>query len=238
MKKIPIILIAFLFAFTAVAQEKINWLKISQFEKLVKEKKQNCFIFIEEGAVNQQTINKRAEQRKKQRSHFLQDKKFIQYVNDNFICYRFNSETERVNFQGKEYKRIEEKGRYSHEFVNFLTESKTSGLATIVLKDKDFEFFEYKKSLLNIEEIQVLVDAEKLKADYITKNLGADNKNTKQAEQMLKRHSKRLQIAQENKMNKSVIQVRGDAKRLIKTLTYFVSGSYKETDLQSFIKTK
>ena len=104
--------------------------------------------------------------------------------------------------------------------------------------DKKYQFFEYKKVPLNLQEKQVLFDAEKLRYDYITKNLGADNRNTIQAQHMLKRHTKGLQNAKENKLSKSVLQPRKNAKRLIKTLTYFVSGSYKKTDLDSFIKTK
>ena len=238
MKKITILLTAVLFAFTGLAQEKINWLTTSQFEKKVKKEKQNCFIFIEEGAMNENIPKERAGERKKQMSRFLQDEEFVKYVNDNFICYKFSTATESVNFQGKEYKKTEERGRSSHEFVSFLTESKRNRLPAIVLKDKNFQLFEYKKSLPNLDEMQVLVEAEKLKVDFLNKKLGADNKNTKQAEQMLKRHSKQLEGAKQNKSSKSVFQARRNAKQLIKTLTYFVSGSYKKTDLESFRKSK
>ena len=55
---------------------------------------------------------------------------------------------------------------------------------------------------------------------------------------MLKRHSKRLEDTQEDKSSKSVFQARQNAKRLTKTLTYFVSGTYKNTDLETYNKTK
>jgi thioredoxin-related protein len=53
MKRITILLTVSLFTFTALAQEKINWLNIIEFEKAIKKEKQNVFIFIEQDRVNE-----------------------------------------------------------------------------------------------------------------------------------------------------------------------------------------
>ena len=238
MKRITTLLIIALFTLTSLAQDKINWLTTSEFEKAVKEEKQSCFIFIQESLMNKNIPTERAEERKKQMYGFLKDKEFIKYVNQNFICYKFNTSTESISFKGKIYNLIDENGRKTHEFTSFLTGMERNRLPVIVLKDKKHQFFEYKKVPANLREKQVLFDAEKLRSDYITKKLGADNRNTIQAQQMLKRHTKGLQDAKQNKQSKSVLQVRKNPKRLIKTLTYFVSGSYKKIDLDSFIKAK
>ena len=55
---------------------------------------------------------------------------------------------------------------------------------------------------------------------------------------MLEKQSEQLKIAQENKMNKSLFSGRQNAKGFLRTLTYFTSGSYQKTDLDSFAKTK
>ena len=122
MKKITIVIIAILFTFTGIAQEKINWLTTSEFEKAIKKEKQNVFIFIEDDRVNENMPKERAEEMQKRMFAFLEDDKVVDHINKNFICYKFNPLTESLNFQGKEYKQIEERGRTTHEFTVFLTE--------------------------------------------------------------------------------------------------------------------
>ena len=51
---------------------------------------------------------------------------------------------------------------------------------------------------------------------------------------MLENQSERLKSAQDNKMSKSVFQARQNAKRFLKTITYFTSESYQKTDFESF----
>ena len=238
MKRISILLTAFLFTFTGLAQEKINWLTTSQFEKAVKKEKQNCFIFIEDDRMNENIPKERVEAMKKRMSHFLQDEELVKYVNENFICYKFNTASESLSFQGKEYNKTEERGRPSHEFTNFLIENDRNRLPAIILKDQKFNLFEYQKSLPRIEEMKVLLEAEKLKVNYIKEKLGEDHGHFRESEHMIKRQEERLKIAEGDKggMSKSVFPARQNAKQLLKTLTYFVSGAYQKTDMQSFKK--
>lgn len=238
MKKITIVIIAILFTFTGIAQEKINWLTTSEFEKAIKKEKQNVFIFIEDDRVNENMPKERAEEMQKRMFAFLEDYKVIDHINKNFICYKFNPKTESLNFQGKEYKQIEERGKITHEFTAFLTESKRNRLPGIVLRDQNFNLFEYQASIAAVEEMQVLLDAERLKVNYIIDKLGVDNKNAKRSERMLEKQSEQLKSAQENKTSKSVFPARQNAKLFLKTLTYFTSESYQKTDLESFNKEK
>jgi len=238
MKRITTLLLASLFTLTGVAQDKINWLTTSEFEKAIKQEKQNCLIFIEQDRVNENMPKEKAEEMQKRMFAFLEDDKLVDHINKNFICYKFNPKTESLNFQGKEYKQIEERGRTTHEFTAFLTESKRNKLPAIVLKDQNFNLFEYQASIPAVEEMQVLLDAERLKVNYIIEKLGADNRNAKRSERMLEKQSEQLKSAQENKMSKSVFPARQNAKVFLKTLTYFTSESYQKTDFESFNKIK
>ena len=49
------------------------------------------------------------------------------------------------------------------------------------------------------DQMQILLDAERLKVNYIIDKLGVDNKNAKRSERMLEKQSEQLKIAQENK---------------------------------------
>jgi len=234
MKIITALLLASLCTLTGVAQNKINWLTTSEFEKAIKQEKQNYFIFIEQDRVNENMPKERAEEMQKRMFAYLEDQKVVDHINKNFICYKFNPLTESLNFQGKEYKQIEERGRTTHEFTAFLTEGKRNKLPAIVLKDQNFNLFEYQASIPAVEEMQVLLDAERLKVNYIIEKLGADNRNAKRSERMLENQTERLKSAQENKMSKSVFQARQNANVFLKTLTYFTSESYQKKDLESF----
>ena len=238
MKRITTLLLASLFTLTGVAQDKINWLTTTEFEKAIKQEKQNCLIFIEQDRVNENMPKERAEEMQKRMFAFLEDDKLVDHINKNFICYKFNPKNESLNFQGKEYKQIEERGRTIHEFTAFLTESKRNKLPAIVLRDQNFNLFEYQASIPAVEEMQVLLDAERLKVNYIIEKLGADNRNAKRSERMLEKQSEQLKSAQENKMSKSVFPARQNAKVFLKTLTYFSSESYQKTDFESFNKIK
>ena len=234
MKRITTLLLASLFTLTGVAQDKINWLTTSEFEKAIKQEKQNYLIFIEQDRVNENMPKERAEEMQKRMFAFLEDDNLVDHINKNFICYKFNPLTESLNFQGKEYKQIEERGRTTHEFTAYLTESERINLPAIVLRDQNFNLFEYQASIPAVEEMQVLLDAERLKVNYIIEKLGADNRNAKRSERMLENQSEQLNSAQENKMSKSVFQARQNANAFLKTLTYFTSESYQKTDLESF----
>jgi hypothetical protein len=234
MKRITTLLLASLFTLTSIAQDKINWLTTSEFEKAIKQEKQNCFIFIEDDKVTPNISAEQIKERKKMMFTFLEDEQVVNHINKNFICYKFNPSAESLNFKGKEYKQIEERGRTSHEFTAFLTESRRNKFPAIVLRDQNFNLFEYQASIPAVEEMQVLLDAEKLKVNYIIKKLGAENRNVKRGEMMLEKQSKQLEQAKDNIKNKSVFPGRQNAKRLIKTLTYFTSEEYQKVDFESF----
>ncbi|MDG2288027.1 MAG: hypothetical protein P8L43_04635 [Candidatus Marinimicrobia bacterium] len=237
MKNIIILLTAVLFTFTGLAQEKINWLTTSEFEKAVKKENKNSFILIENDIVNENITKERVEEMNKRFFSFLEDEMLIEYLNENFICYKFNISSEDLNFQGKKYLKTEERGKSSHEFSAFLTESKRNiRFAQIVLRDQEFNLFEYQVASPKIEEMKVLLEAEKLKINYLKEQLGADSRYLKESESSLKRQEKRLKLAQENKKNKSVFPAKQKTERFLKTLTYFVSKSYQKTDLESFKK--
>ena len=240
MRRITILLTAFLFTFTGLAQDKINWLTTSQFEKAVKKGKQNCFIFIENDRMKEDIPKERVEAMRKRMFAFLEDDQVVSHLNKNFICYKFNPKTESLSFQGKEYKQIEERGRTSHEFTVFLTETRKNRLPAIILKNQKFNLFEYQKSLPRIEEMKVLLEAEKLKVNYIKEKLGEEHGHFRESVHMIKRQEERLKIAEGDKggMSKSVFSGRQNAKGFLRTLTYFTSGSYQKTDLDSFAKTK
>ena len=240
MNKLSILLLAVLISFSTFAQEKasINWLTTSKFEKAIKKKKQNCFIFIEDNRIDEEERipKEELEEMKKHIFGFLEDVELIKYLNENFICYKFNPATESVKFQGKEYKKTEQRGRTTHEFTNFLTESKRSRLPTIVLKDIKFQLFEYKKVLPKKEEMKVLLEAEKLKVNYIKEKLGENSRHLEESAHMLKRQEEILKREEVNKdkKSKSVLQGRQNARGLLKALTYFVSGAYQKTDLENY----
>jgi hypothetical protein len=234
MKKITTLVIVALFSLTGLAQDKINWLTISQFEESLKNEKQNCLIFIEQDRENENIPKERVEEMQKRMFAFLEDDKVVDHINKNYVCYKFNPKNESLNFQGKEYKQIEERGRITHEFTVFLTESKRNRLPAIVLRDQNFNLFEYQASIPAVEEMQILIDAERLKVNYIIEKLGADNRNTKRSKRMLEKQTEQLESAQENKVSKSVFQARQNAKVFLKTLTYFTSESYQKIDFESF----
>ena len=239
MKKRITILLAALISFVGISQEiaSINWLTTSQFEKALKKKKHNCFIFIEDNSFEQEEhiTKEQMEEFKKNMFGFLEDAELVKYLNENFICYKFNPTSESLKFQKKEYKKIEEAGRISHEFVAFLTERKTRQ-STIVLKDKNFQLFEYKNAPSKTEDMKVLLEAEKKKANYIKEKLGEENRYLEESRYTLRRLEEKLkrEQAKKEKKNKSVFQGRQNAKKLLKTLTYFTSGFYQKTDLENY----
>lgn len=236
--------LAMLLSVVVVAQEAatINWLSTSQFEKAIKKKKQNVFIFIEDNRMQEEEVipKEELEQMKKHMFAFLEDESLVSYLNKNFICYKFNPATENLKFQGKEYKKVKERGRTSHEFTAFLTGSERNRLPAIVVMDKNFQLFEYKKALPKTEELKVVLEAEKLKVNYLKEKLAEDSRYLQEGIQMLKRQEEILKREEinKNKKQKSVLGGRQNPKRLIKTLIYFESGAYKNTDLETYNQSK
>ena len=85
------------------------------------------------GGGNMNNLMKQAQKMQKDMLAFLEDEKIVNYINKNFSCYKFSATAESVNFQGKEYKQTAEKGRSSHEFTFFLTETNRNNFPVIVL---------------------------------------------------------------------------------------------------------
>ena len=239
MKKTTILLTLCLFVFGAIAQEKINWLTTSQFEKAVKKGDKNSFVLVEGDIMNERIAKDRIEEIKKRLFAFLEDEALVNYLNENFVCYRFNvSSSESVEFQGKEYLKTEQRGRASHEFASFLVDNNQERYPAIVLRDKEFNLFEFQRAVPDIEEIKVILEAEKLKVKYIKEQLGEDSKYFKESASMIRSKEKRLERAQENIKTKSVFTGRQTADRLLKKLTYFTSSSHEKMDLKKYMSDK
>ena len=243
MKKLSVLVLVVLICFVGIAQEttSINWLTIKQLERAVKKKKKNCFIFIEDDRIDKEDAipKEELELMKKHMFGFLEDAELIKYLNDNFNCYKFDPSSESLKFQGKEYKRLESKGRISNKFTSFLTEDNANRLPIIVIRNKDFQLFEYKKALPKTEELKVLLEAEKLKLNYIKEKFGENSKHLEESTHFIKKKARMLKKEEINKdkKNKSVLKGRQNAKRLLKTLNYFVSGAYQNTDLENYSMT-
>jgi len=244
MIKVLNIFTAFLFPLMVLAQESttINWLNTSSFEKEIKKKKQNIFIFISENGFNdKENISDEELQRTKRNMFgFLEDKSLVKYLNENFICYRFNPQIDNLKFLGKEYKKIEERGRSNHQFTSFLTKKDRNRLPTIVIMDKNFQLFEYKMTISKIEELKIVVEAEQLKFDYLKEKLAKDSRYLQEGNQMLKRQKNMLKRQEENKKrkSKSVFNGRKKPEQLINILKYFNSEAYKQIDLETYTKMK
>jgi uncharacterized Rmd1/YagE family protein len=61
-------------------------------------------------------------------------------------------------------------------------------------------------------------------------------KCNKRSVSVIENQSERLQKAQENKKDKSVLSARNSSDQLLRILTYFVSESYQKTDIEGFMK--
>lgn len=142
MKNIIIIISAILLSFNVYSQEKINWLSITEFEKtLIKGGEHNCLIFIEDEKLSK----KDNELLRKDISKFLENKETVKYINQNFICYKFNPSSKMIKFLGKEYKRVKDKKGSYHEFTNFLTTKDKNVFPALVLRDSEFNLFKYQE---------------------------------------------------------------------------------------------
>ena len=224
------------FGFSLFAQDKVEWLSLAEFEKAVNKGSKNSFVFIEGNIGNDDMPQERLQEMEKYLFRFLEDKDVIKYLNQNFICYKFNPEQESLNFQGNQYDRNSESSN-AHDFTTFLTDGDVKNLPLIVLRDKNFNLFEYQATTLGAsKELQVLIDAEKLKCEYIMEKLGPDHNITKSNLLMIERKTEQLNLALENNMRKSIFRGRQNPNKILKTLTFFGDGFYKKTDIETFIQ--
>ena len=105
------------------------------------------------------------------------------------------------------------------------------------MRDKNFNLFEYQLTTLGAsKELQVLIDAEKLKCDYIKEKLGPDHNITKSNLRMIERKTEQLNLALENNMRKSIFRGRQNPNKILKKITFFGDGIYKNTDIESFMQ--
>jgi hypothetical protein len=167
MKKIILLLVVFAFSFPSNAQKQINWLSDSEFEKAINKEKLHYFIFIEGDLSNSELTEKEIKKIRSKMTSFLKNNDLINYLNNNYACYRFSSFDKKVNFNGKNYGPNGQNG--NHEFVDYLCGDSKYVLPSIILRDNKFNLMEYKydnessrkrKSVINLNpniEIKKLV---------------------------------------------------------------------------------
>ncbi len=218
-----------------IAQESINWLTIDQFEKAIQKGESNYFILIDDNRVANVTEDV-LKQRNEHLFSYLNDEEIINYLNKNFICFRFTPNIESISFNGITYEAKEETNRIAHEFINFLSSSERNYLPSIILKDERFNLFTYKASNPNIQQLTILFEAEELKTDYIVKKLGQDNPLAIRSTKMLDMQQQQLIRAKENNGINSVFSARQNKIRLLQILTYFATEGYKQIDFETYIK--
>lgn len=237
MKKITTLIIGIFFAFSALAQESINWLSIDKFEKAVNKENKKSFILIDDFN-NKDKMNKDAYQKRKEKGlSYLNDQDIVDYINKNFICFRYTPNKESITFNGVTYSVKEErKGYLTHDFITFLTSGVKTRLPSIVFRDEKFELFTYKSDMPDIQELEIMLEAEKRKADYIFKNTEKESNLARRASKTVENFQKQLDQAKENPDDFSVFPAIQQTSRLLLTLKYFISGENKEKDLRTYIK--
>lgn len=238
MKTLNIIIAISLFSFFSYAQEtEINWLSVSEFESSVNEGESNCLIFIE-GSSYGKMSKEQLDERNKRMTAFLQNTELASYVNQNFICFKFNPSLETIKFKGSEYSKVENNGRSSHEFTKFLTGSDRNRLPAIVVRDKGFNLFSYTANKVDGKALEHIVAAEKLKMEYLKSNVSEDNSALRRSNSELTRAQKALDShkAEGEKKTTSVLAGRQKANMLLNTLRYFVENKYEDQDLNSFLE--
>ncbi len=216
--------------------QTINWISTSEFEKEVLNQKNenNFFILIDSPKSN--TDSDQYSRMYRKLFSFLQDEQIVEFINSNFLCYKFNiNESESLTFNKKEYEKNESKnGIISHEFVDYLTGDEKSMLPAIVLRNNEFELFEFQKA--NIQELNIMLEGEKIRLNYLSENLGLENAEVKKAERMVMQSEKRIKKAIDNPNSYSVFPLRGlDSRRLQKKLEYFLKDHYKKSDLKTYL---
>ena len=152
------------------------------------------------------------------------------------MCYKFDiNESESLTFNKKEFEKNESKnGIISHDFIDYLTGNEKNMLPAIVLRNNEFELFEFQKA--NIQELKIILEAEKIRLNYLSENLGSENAEVKKGERMVIQSEKRIKKAVENPNSSSVFPLRGlDSRRLQKKLEYFLKDHYKKSDLKTYL---
>ena len=227
------LILVFLVGSSCFAQ-KINWLTESEFEKAFNKKESDFFILIL--GESPEKDNSSYLIRQKRELKFLEDENIVNYLNNNFLCFKFDvSQSKNILFDGKQYSKFKQGRRVIHEFTSFLVGSEVNRPSNIVLRNKDFELLNYEEFKINFKEKEVLVEAEKQRLKYLKENLNSKNKNILKSQDLIKRLEFELENANEIMYSKSVFPVRKVARNAHKLLEYFVDEHYKKLDLKTFL---
>lgn len=230
-----IFLFTYLFCFPIFSQS-IDWLSISEFEKSIsKNKDKDYFILIDDDKGDQN--DERNKKIKERLYGFLNDEQTVNYINNNFLCFRFDAnESKSIIFNGNDYINDDSKNvRSSHDFASFLTGQDRNRFPLMVLRNNEFELFEYRESTVDINELKVIIEAEKHKTSFLQKNLGEENDNTKRSKVMTQRYEQELKNATETPFNYSIFQLNINPKLFLKRLQFFIESDYKNIDLKTFL---
>ncbi len=89
------IILLFLLPSILTAQEKINWISVSEVQELIKDDPKDVFMFI---------YTDWCGYCKKMEANTFVNKNIIKYINDNYHAVKFNAEsTDTIEFLGKKY---------------------------------------------------------------------------------------------------------------------------------------
>ena|GEM_PF-2351746 len=220
-------------------QDTIKWLDMASFESAIEKEDKPSFIYIKESKDEQMRGREDDGRFKEMQSRmldFLKDSNLITVLNENFNCYRFDLAADSIVFKGVTYKKGEQRGRTSHEFVPVLTDSDRNRLPAVVIRDKTFKLYEFKMRPSQLEEMKILLAAEKLKVNYLEENLAEDSKLLSENSRTLERAERQVKSEEANleKLDKSIFSGRQEASSLIKKLNYFLDEAFKEMDLQTY----
>ena len=212
---------------------------MASFESAIEKEDKPSFIYIKESKDEQMRGREDDGRFKEMQSRmldFLKDSNLITVLNENFNCYRFDLAADSIVFKGVTYKKGEQRGRTSHEFVPVLTDSDRNRLPAVVIRDKTFKLYEFKMRPSQLEEMKILLAAEKLKVNYLEENLAEDSKLLSENSRTLERAERQVKSEEANleKLDKSIFSGRQEASSLIKKRNYFLDEAFKEMDLQTY----
>jgi hypothetical protein len=233
MKNIILSLFTIVFFVSTGNSQTIKWVSNSEFEEIVSNPSSKTFILIIDSSIDEKREDKAT--RRNNNYSFLEDSETVKFLNENFTCYKFDiGLSPSLTFNGVEYKTIKKGTKTSHEFVTFLAGTERIQIPSVVLKDKDFELYNYDRKEVNTEEIKILIEAEKIKLEFLSKKLDVKNKHSKRSSELIKKFQNDLSKSSTGKQSQSIIPVRGN-NNFIKTLKYFNEDFYKTIDYQNYL---
>ena len=109
--------------FFCQGQDTIKWLDEADLETTLEKKERPFFIFIKDSQDERMEGMEDDDRFKEMMSRmysFLEDSSLVAMLNEKFNCYRFDPAMDSVSFKETTYKKTEQRGRTSHEFVSVL----------------------------------------------------------------------------------------------------------------------